>query len=94
MISEHLSRAGTSAAEVLRFLIGHGLIPYHCKSEDFSPKRRNSFEVPPERIMTMTVRGRKLTVAPVDMDVASRGRFFTDILAIRRDSHIARVVDA
>ena len=42
----------------------------------------------------MTVHGRRLTVAPVDMDVASEGRFFTDILAVRRESSIVQVADA
>ena len=62
MISEHLSRAGTSASEVLRLLIDCGLTPYHCKDEDFSREHRNSFEIPPGRKMTMTVHGRSLAV--------------------------------
>jgi len=94
MISEHLSRAGTSASEVLRLLIDCGLTPYHCKDEDFSREHRNSFEIPPGRKMTMTVHGRSLTVAPVDMDVACEGRFFTDILAVRRESSIVQVANA
>ena len=63
MISEHLSRAGTSALEVLRLLIDCGLTPYHCKDDDFSGTHRNSFEIPTGRKTIMTVNGRRLAVA-------------------------------
>ena len=92
MVSENLARAGTNASEVLGVLIDCGLTPYHCKEEDFSPWHLDKLRHPAgQRRTTMTVDGRTLTVAPVDMDVASRGLFTTDILAIRRDSTIARV---
>jgi FkbM family methyltransferase len=93
MISEHLSRAGTSASDVLRFLIDWGFTPYHCKDEDFRPAHRNTFDIPPGRRMRMTVLGRILAVPPVEMQMAAEGRFFTDILAVRRESCVVQVTD-
>jgi hypothetical protein len=62
---------------------GFGL--FHAAEIDFSDRTRNSFLVDPSKKRKVSVRGRTIELAPVEIGAAFCGRVFdTDILAIHK----------
>ena len=89
VLSENLTRAGTTAAELLGLIESFGFDLYHCKADDYSDRTRNSFLVPEASRRSIAINGHELPVAPLDLARTKSEIFHTDILAIRRENRRA-----
>jgi FkbM family methyltransferase len=86
VVNEHLERAGTRTEELFALLEAKGYRLFHFRKADFEVPKWSSFQVDKARQASWNLKGRQLTLAPLDRERAAREKwnFGTDLLAVHQ----------
>jgi FkbM family methyltransferase len=92
VVTSHLERAHSTPIQVIELLQSYGFNVFHFRDHDFKGFPYNSFKVPYSKREAYNFNGRKLNLAPVDIEAAKRENwtFGTDLLAVHQSLNLIK----
>jgi FkbM family methyltransferase len=92
VVTSHLERANSTPIQVIELLQSYGFNVFHFRDHDFDGFAYNSFKIPPSQREIYNFNGRKLNLAPVDVETARKEAwtFGTDLLAVHQSLNLIK----